>query len=269
VLAESSGVFRASEVLLVVNIVVSVFGVPFGIAHLIFFEEILLRTPHLFRTVRVLRAGEWPLVFGNVHLIVSHEVVNTGVHLVLEPGVWHSQVVIGMNTDRQLSGNRIPGVLVHFPDGGVTVAHLSHLIVGCRGPQDFDLLSLGVGHDLTAAVGLVRFIEHIDSEVHNHVSEVNLFIRSQTELLNTKGFSSGEAGNATHDFLKVGGLEGVIPRSSHLSVGFLDIFHGERSIIGRNGSRLSNGVDVTHIVNGRSRVAVERLDVSVDVFGSG
>jgi hypothetical protein len=218
--------------------------------------------------VRILGAGEWPLVFRNENLIVSHEVVNTGVHLVFEPGVWDTQIVIGMNTDGKLSGNRIPGVLVHFPDGSVTVAHLSHFIISCRGPQDFDLLSLGVSHNLTAAVSLVRFIEDINSKVDNHVSEINFFVRGETELLDAEGFSSGEAGNTSHDFFNVSRLEGVIPRSSHLSVGLLQVFHVERSIIGRNRSGLSNRVDVTHIVNRRSRVAVEGLDVGVDVFGT-
>ena len=31
---------------------------------------------------------------------------------------------------------------------------------------------------------------------------------------------------------------------------------------------MSHRVDVTHIVNWRSRVAVERLDVRIDVFGT-
>ena len=150
--------------------------------------------------MRILGAGEWPLVFGNENLIVSHEVVNTRIHLVFEPSVWHTQVVIGMNTDGELSRNRIPGVFVHFPDGSVTVAHLSHFIVSCRRPQHFDLFSLRVGHDLTAAVGLVRFIEDINSEVYNHISEVDFFIRGETELLNAEGFSSGEARDTSHDF---------------------------------------------------------------------
>jgi hypothetical protein len=270
VLAEgsSSRIFGASKVVFVVNIVVSFLRVPFGVAHLIFLQQVFLRAPHFFRTVRILRAGEWPLVFRNVHLIVSHEVMESVIHLVLEPSVWHTQVVIGMNTDGELSGNRIPGVLVHFPDGSVSVTHLSHFIISCRGPQDLNLLSLGVGDNLTAAVGLVRFIEDINSKVHNHVGEVDFFIRSETELLDAKGFSSGEAGNTAHDLFNVSGLEGVIPRSSHLTVGLSHVFHVERSIIGRNRSRLSNRVDVTHIVNGRSRVAVEGLDVGIDVFGT-
>jgi hypothetical protein len=194
----SSLVFSTHEVFFAVNIVVSVFRVPLRVAHLIFFEQVFLRTPHLFRTVRILGSGEGPFVFGDVHLIVTHEVMDSGIHLVLKPGVWDSQIVIGMNTDGELSRNRIPGVLVHFPNGSVSIAHLSHFIISCRRPEHFDLLSLGVGDDLTAAIGLVRFIEDIDSEVHNHVREVNFFIRSQTKLLNAEGFSSGEARHTTH-----------------------------------------------------------------------
>jgi hypothetical protein len=194
----SSLVLSTHEVFFTINIVVSVFGVPLRVAHLIFFEQVFLRTPHLFRTVRILRSGEGPFVFGDVHLIVTHEVMDSGIHLVLKPGVWDSQIVIGMNTDGKLSGNRIPGVLVHFPNRSVSVAHLSHFIISCRRPKHFDLLSLGVSDDLTAAVGLVGFIEDIDSEVHNHVREVNFFIRGETELLDAEGLSSGEAGHTAH-----------------------------------------------------------------------
>ena len=53
-----------------------------------------------------------------------------------------------------------------------------------------------------------------------------------------------------------------------MSVGLLQVFHVEWAVIGRNRSRLSNRVNVPHIVNRRSRVAVEGLDVGVDVFGT-
>jgi hypothetical protein len=61
----------------------------------------------------------------------------------------------------------------------------------------------------------------------------------------------------------------VIPRSSHLTISFLQVFHVEWAVIGRNRSRLSNWVDVTHIVNRRRRVGVESLDVCVDILSSG
>ena len=53
-----------------------------------------------------------------------------------------------------------------------------------------------------------------------------------------------------------------------MSVGLLQVFHVEWAVIGRNRSRLSNRVNVPHIVNRRSRVAVEGLDVRVNVFST-
>jgi len=265
-LADGSAVLVTCEVFFLVNIVVRVLGIPVGVAHLIFFQQVFLRTPHVFRAMRVFGTGVWPLVLGNEDLIISHEIVNTRVHLVLKPGVRDTQIVIGMNTDGKLSGNRIPRVLVHFPDGSVSVNHLSHFIISRRRPEDFNLFSLGVGYNLTTAVSLVRFIKDIDSEVHDHVSEINLFVRGQTQLLNAECFTTGKAGNATHNFFNICALSSVIPRSAHLSVGFFDIFHCKWSIIGRNRSRLSNWVDVTHIVNWWWRIAMERLNVGVDVL---
>lgn len=265
-LADGSAVLVAGEVFFLVNIVVRVFGIPVGVAHLIFFQQVFLRTPHVFRAMRVFGTGVWPLVLRDVDLIISHEIVNTRVHLVLKPGVRDTQIVIRMNTDRKLSGNRIPGVLVHFPNGSVSVNHLGHFIISCRRPEDFNLFSLGVSNNLTTAVGLVRFIKDIDSEVHDHVSKINFFVRGETQLLNAECFTTGETRNATHNFFNIGALSGVIPRSAHLSVGFFDIFHRKWSIIGRNRSRLSDRVDVTHIVNWWWRIAVERLYVGVDVL---
>jgi hypothetical protein len=82
------------EVLLVVDIVVRVFWIPVGVTELILFKQVFLGTPHFFAAVWVFRRGEWSGIFWDVHLILSHKVVNTRVHLVLEEGVWHTQVVV-------------------------------------------------------------------------------------------------------------------------------------------------------------------------------
>ena len=117
------------EVLFVVDVLVRILGVPFGVAHLVFLGQVCLGSPHLLGAVRVLRGGELSLTLRDVHLIISHQVVKTGVHLILEPSVWYTQVVIGMDTDGQLTGNGIPRVLVHLPNRGITECHLGHFIV--------------------------------------------------------------------------------------------------------------------------------------------
>lgn len=253
-------------ILLIVDVVVSVLGVPLWVAHRVLLGHIGLRAPHLGGTVRVLWGGELSLALGDVHLIVSHQVMKTGVHLVLEPSVWHTQVVIGMDTDGQLTGNRIPGVLVHLPNRGITKGHLGHFIVDTCGPKHFDFLSLGVSYNLTANVGLISFIEDIDTHVDNDVSEINFFIGGQTQLLDSESFTTSKAGSTSEQLINISGLGHVIPRSSHLTVKFLDVFHGPGSIIGWNGAGLSNGVDVSHIVDWWWGVRVERLNVSVDVL---
>ena len=88
------------EVVPVVDIVVSIFRVPVRIAHRILVRQILLRSPHVFRAVRIRCAREGTLVFWDVHLIFGHEVVNTGVLLVLKPSVRDTKIVVRVDTDR-------------------------------------------------------------------------------------------------------------------------------------------------------------------------
>ena len=87
------------EVVPVVDIVVGVSRVPVRIAHRILVCQIFLRSPHVFRAVRVRCAREWTLVFWDVHLIFGHEVVNTGVLLVLEPSIGNTKIVVRVDTD--------------------------------------------------------------------------------------------------------------------------------------------------------------------------
>jgi len=248
---------------------VSIVGVPVGIAHGIFFGKILLGSPHLLRAVRVLLCREWTLVFWDVDLILGHQVMNTRILLVLEEGVGDTEIVIGMNTDGQLTWNRIPRVLVHFPDRGVTICHHGHFIISTGRPQDFNLLTLGVSNDLSANISLVSFIEDIDSHIDDKVRVINLFIGGKTKLLNTKSLTSSEPWNTSQKLLDVSRLGCVIPRSAHVTVKFLDILHGPGAIVCRDGSRLSNRMDVSHVINGRRRVRVECLDVSIKILGGG
>jgi len=158
---------------------------------------------------------------------------------------------------------------VHFPNRSVTIGHLGHFIIGTGWPEDFDLLSLGVRHDLTADVGLVGLIEYIDSHVDDHVRVINLFVRRESELLDTESLTTSQSWHASQELFNVGRLHGVVPGSAHLPVELLDIFHGPGAIVCWDGATLSHGVDVTHIVDRRRRVRVERLDVSVDILSRG
>ena len=191
------------EVVAIIDVVVGIAWVPVRIAHGIFVGKILLWSPHLFRAVRILGRWEGALVLRNVNLIVSHEVVETRVLLILEPGVRNSKIVIRMDTDGQLTWNRIPGILVHLPDRGITVCHLSHLIIGTSGPQNFNLLAFGVCDDLSADVGLICLIEDINAEIDNKVGVIDFLIRSQTELLDTQCLTTGQAWHTTHDLLNI------------------------------------------------------------------
>ena len=83
----------------VVDVVVSVLGIPVGVTHLVFLDEVLLRFPYVVVAVGVLRRGERSYVFRNVHLVLSHEVVDPRVHLVLEESVGNTQIIVRMNSD--------------------------------------------------------------------------------------------------------------------------------------------------------------------------
>ena len=140
---------------------------------------------------------------------------------------------------------------MHLPDRSVTVSHLGHFIISTSRPQYLNLLTFGVSDDLSANVGLVSLVENVDAKVNNQVGIVDFFIRSETKLLDTESLTPGQAWNASQKFLNVCRLSCVIPRSTHLAIQLLDVFHCPCSIVCWNGSRLADGMDVTHIVNGR------------------
>ena len=87
-------------------------------------------------------------------------------------------------------------------------------------------------------------------------------------MLNTESFSSGQAWDSSHEFLYIGALSSGIPRSSHLTVELLNVFHGPGAIISGDGARLSNGMNMSHVIDGRGRVRVEGLNVSVNVLST-
>ena len=257
------------EIITVVDVVVGVRRVPVRIAHGILVCKVLLRAPHLLRAVRILLRGERSCVLWDVHLIIGHEVVETRVLLVLEPGVGHTKVVVRMNTDGQLARNRIPRVLVHLPNGRVTVGHLSHLIVSAGGPQNLNLLTFGVGDNLAADIGLVSLIEHINAHVDHHVGVVDFFIWSETELLDAKCLTSSKARNSSHHLFNIRRLQSVVPGSAHVAIEFLNVFHSPSTVVCWDRARLPHRMNVTHVVDRRRRVRVERLDVGVDVLCGG
>ena len=140
---------------------------------------------------------------------------------------------------------------MHLPDRSVTVGHLGHFIISTSRPQYLNLLTFRVSDDLSANVGLVCLVENVDAEVNNQVSIINFFIRSETKLLDSESLTPGQAWHASHQLLNISGLSCVIPRSTHLTIELLDVFHCPSSIVCWNGSRLADRMDVTHIVNGR------------------
>jgi hypothetical protein len=114
------------EVALVIDIVLGVFWIPVRVTELIFFLEILLWSPEFFTAIRLLLGWDWSHIFWDIHLILSHHVMNSGIHFVLEEGEWHTEIVIWMHSDWQLTRNRIPRIFVHFPNWGVSKDHHSH-----------------------------------------------------------------------------------------------------------------------------------------------
>lgn len=171
-----------------------------------------------------------------------------------------------MDTNGQLTRNWIPGVLVHFPNGRITERHLCHFIISASRPENFNFFAFRVRNDLTANISLIGLVEDIDSIIYDDVGKVNLFIWRKTHLLNSKCFTTSQARSTSEKLFDIGGLGHVVPGRSHLTIELLDVLHGPRSIIGWNGARLSDGVDVSHVVDGWRWVRMECLDVRVDVL---
>jgi hypothetical protein len=58
----------------------------------------------------------------------------------------------------------------------------------------------------------------------------------------------------------------VVPRSLHLAVELLDVFHRPGAIVGRDGAGLSYRVDVAHVIDRKRRIAEFALRDRVDVL---
>jgi len=252
---------------LIVDVVVSVFRVPVRVAHLVFLVHIGLGTPHFSAAVGVLLGRERSSILGNVHLIFCHGEVETRVHLVFEESVGHTEIVIGVNTNGQIAGNGIPRVLMQFPNRSITPVHHGHFIIDTSRPEDFNFLTFGVSHNLTQDVGLIGFIENIDTVVHNEVSVIDFFVRGKTHSLDFKDLTAGDTWHTTHNFFSISRLGAVVPWDAHLSIQLLNVFHSPGSIVCGNGARLTNGVDVPHVVNWRRRAAVISLQICINVLG--
>mmetsp|Transcript_21722 Transcript_21722/g.20823 ORF Transcript_21722/g.20823 Transcript_21722/m.20823 type:complete len:205 (-) Transcript_21722:182-796(-) len=204
--------------------------------------------------MRVLLRWERSLIFRNVDLILSHQVVDPRVHLILEPTVRDSQVIVWVDSDGQFSWNGIPRVLMHLPNWCIAIDHHGHFIEGGSWPKDLNLLSLGVGNDLSGHISLVGLIEDIQAQVHSQVSIVDFFIGAESKLLDSEGFPSSESRHSSHEFFNVCRLGSVIPLDLHISIELLDVFHGPRPIIRRDWPRLSHRVHMPHVVDRRRRV---------------
>lgn len=202
-LPEGSAILVPLEVLPIVDVEVGVLGVPLWIAEAVLFLQVFLWSPELGTAVRVLLCWERSGVLWDVHLIVRHHVVDTVVHLVLEEGVGHTQVVVWLHSDGQLTGDWIPRVLVHLPNWCITESHLGQLIVGGSRPQDLDLFALGIGDDLSGKVCLVTLVEDIESIVDDQVGEVDLLLRGESELLDPECLLARQTRCASHELLDV------------------------------------------------------------------
>jgi hypothetical protein len=173
--SEFEGAF-SFEIALVIDIVLGVFWIPVRVTELIFFLEILLWSPEFFAAMRILLRWEWSGIFRNIHLILSHHVMDSGIHLILEPSEWNTEIIIWMDSNWQLSRNRIPRVLVHFPNRSITEDHHCHLIISCRWPKDLNLLSLRISNNLSSEISLISFIEYINTVVDDKISIINFFV---------------------------------------------------------------------------------------------
>mmetsp|Transcript_8478 Transcript_8478/g.14248 ORF Transcript_8478/g.14248 Transcript_8478/m.14248 type:complete len:307 (-) Transcript_8478:105-1025(-) len=257
------------EVSPVVDVVVGVLGVPVGVSELILLNKVFLRSPEGSGAVGVLLIGEVSIGLVDVHLVLGHLEVDTAINLVLKPGSGHSQVVVGVNSDGQLSGDGVPRVLVELPLGRVSEGHLGHLVVGRRRPKNLYPLSLRVGDDLAGSVGLVTLVEDVDAHVDDHVGEVDLLLGGESNLDDSVGLLSGQAGRPPHQLFNVGVLGRVVPGAPQVSVDLLDILHAVGAVVGGEGSTLPHGMEVTHVVGGTNGLSVHTLDEVVVLLGGG
>jgi len=119
---------------------------------------------------------------------------------------------------------------------------------------------------LSGGVYLVGQIEDVQTDVISNIGKINLFIRSQTELDNMLTFLSSDTGDSSHDFFNVVVDIAKVTTNAGVPHDISDIFHGVGTVVGRDGARFSDGVDVSHVSDGRGGDGVNRAHVFVDFF---
>lgn len=142
---------------------------------------------------------DWDHILGWVHLIFNNVAFSPRFLLVLEPSVGYVQVEIRDWLDWWVSPEeKFPVIINKLLNWSESDVHHGEILVSLSAPQNLDLLSLGVGDDLSGDENLVGEIKNIQSQVIGKVGKINLFLWGQSEFNNVFTFLSGKTWNSSH-----------------------------------------------------------------------
>lgn len=121
------------------------------------------------------------------------------------------------------------------------------------------LLAFGVRNHLSAHINIIGLVKNIDSAIMSQISKIDFFVRSKAKSDYSLCFFSSQSWNSSHQlfWLMMTSIDSRRNRSvlKHL----FDILHGISTIVGRNGPRLPNRINMSEISHRRNRHFIDFL----------
>ena len=128
------------------------------------------------------------------------------------------------------------------------------------------LFYLLLGYNLSRNEDLVSQIEHVQPNVVGDVSEIHLLFGSQPHLDDVFALFPGDAWHSPHQLINIHLAIAHITSKSRIWHHLSDVFHSIRTIVRRQGTRLSDRVNVPHVSHWGWSDSVTTLQIWVDLI---
>ena len=130
----------------------------------------------------------------------------------------------------------------------------------------YELIFSLLCNNLSGNINLIGHIEDIKTDIISKISKINLFIGIKSQFSDMFSFPSCDTRNSSHNFFNILLDVAEIPTDGGVPHDLSDIFHGVGTVIRGNGTRFSNGVNVSHVSDWRRGDTMNGTDVFVDFF---
>lgn len=131
IICRLSAALRLDEILLVVDIVLSILGVPVFISENFLLLERILTFPEFLSAMRISRSWIWSLVFRDIELILLGIRFHPPFLFIFEPSAWHIQIKIVVRFNGWICPKEdFPVIIDTFKDRSKTNIEKCNILIG-------------------------------------------------------------------------------------------------------------------------------------------